>query len=65
MFNNFGRNNSIMVEVKSVIVSLGCYCGYIGNNCCGCRKYCGLVNVCIICNVVESVRNINYSGAER
>lgn len=54
-----------MVEVKSVIVSLGRYCGYIGNNCRGCRKYCGSVNVCIICNVVESARNINYSGAER
>lgn len=32
IFSSFGRNSSIMVEVNSVMVSLGCYCGYIGNS---------------------------------
>ncbi len=43
----------------------GRHCGHTGNNCRGCRKYCGSVNACTTCNAVESARNINHSGAER
>ena len=65
MLNNFGRNNSTMVEAKSAIASSGRHCGHTGNNCRGCRKYCGSVNAWTTCNAVESARNINHSGAER
>lgn len=63
MLNNFGRNNSTIVEAKSAIASSGRHCGHTGNNCRGCRKYCGSVNACTTCNAVESARNINHSGA--
>lgn len=65
MLSSLGRNNRVRVVENNVMVFFGCYCGQIGNSCCGFRKYCGFISWCIVSSVVESIRKKNYNGVDR